>query len=161
MTINNYSARISGGSWSGLGQILILFILLVIVLQTLGHSPAGQIAEPPTALRTYGFIIDNQTSGYYFNYVSISGNAQPPALATVPPQGRDRFEVTARFPNDTSATAYYNISDSNQRNIGQLSFTMSVYIGLNTGFNAITSDAPISFSEGYINNARQLIVRNT
>ncbi|OXM14913.1 hypothetical protein [Paenibacillus herberti] len=160
MTINTYSTRISGGSWSGLGQILILFILLVIVLQTLGLSPTGQIAEPPTALRTYGFVIDNQTSGYYFNYVSINGDAQPPALTTVPPQGNDRFEVTAKFPNDTSATVYYNISDSNQRNIGQLSFTMSVYVGINTRFDAITTDAPIRFSEGYYYQANQLIVRN-
>ncbi|MCM3746205.1 hypothetical protein M3223_02425 [Paenibacillus pasadenensis] len=150
------------GKWSSAAQILILFILLVIVLQTFGYSPAGLSSDPPSALRTYGFEIKNQTGGLYlYRPAPPTGDIELPAPSdSISPGGTSRYEVIAKWFKDTSVSVVYNVTDAQMSNLGILSFKMSVYGGINTKFDSVETDAPIKYSESYGNSAHQLIIRN-
>ncbi|SDR91913.1 hypothetical protein SAMN05444162_0340 [Paenibacillaceae bacterium GAS479] len=126
VTISNYSK-------SGIGVILVLFILLVIVVQTFCDSPGNRwpagLTDNGTVspAATKSFYVVNRTP-YWLTITSLTGNSSLPSPRIIEPEPSTpaRFEVTNYGIANSSATATYIVNDSAGQLVGGFRFTMRV-----------------------------------
>ncbi|SDS10803.1 hypothetical protein SAMN05444162_0749 [Paenibacillaceae bacterium GAS479] len=130
---------ISNTSKYGAGYILVLFILLVIVVQTFCVSQARAVPVCSTdngsvsAASSVSFYVVNNST-YTLILDTISGSTSPPTPRNLGPAPvtPSRYELTTYPPFGTNATARYYVSDPSVGVIGGFSFRM-VNLALGNG----------------------------
>ncbi|OXM17122.1 hypothetical protein [Paenibacillus herberti] len=163
--MNEEFATISNRNKSSIGVILVLFILLVIVVQTFcipsgRRGPAGLTDnETVSAVSTISFYVVNNST-YRLILDSLRGDTSLPSPRDIPPGigASSRYELTTYTPFGSSATAEYYATDSEGERVGEFSFRMlNLALGLGSEIRNIeVTGALVAAATGktlYVNNS--------
>ncbi|MCM3746182.1 hypothetical protein M3223_02310 [Paenibacillus pasadenensis] len=155
-----------------LGMILVLFILLVIIVQTFGSYHrrfSGDRNENGNengngALNRESFRIINETSSITFTYISTPGSIEPsPSNILAPNGGENFFELPFVLGSWISRTVFYIGTFPDGSNAGTLQFTLDERNLFVSGrYFRSTSITAVSVPVGTIENTSslRLIIRD-
>ncbi|OXM16092.1 hypothetical protein [Paenibacillus herberti] len=148
--------HISNFKGSGIGLILVLFILLVIVTSVFCFGPRGQNDDddPIGVLVTRNYNIYNSTSNYVLvvSTVTSTVSPSPPPEIRSSPGEYNQFQMTGIRNRTVRGVINYNVLDSLTGGfVGTLTINIRLRHTGGTGFRAlideVSSTAPIRWTE--------------
>ncbi|OXM15789.1 hypothetical protein [Paenibacillus herberti] len=105
-----------------IGIILVLFILLVIVVQTFYWENDYDDNGSSSITGTQTFTIKNNTSQYRLRFSSRTGPGNLPENPNIYPNSSGEFVVRTSGVSPVNVTVRYNIYDLSNINVGYFTF---------------------------------------